>query len=45
VLKTSVQFRLTRMGVINSPLCSKAAENQLPMLTLSDVDRTIEAAK
>jgi hypothetical protein len=45
VLKTSVQFRLTRMGVINSPLCSKAAENQLPMLTLSDVDRMIEAAK
>ena len=45
VLKTSVQFRLTRMGVINSPLFSKGAKDRLPMLTLSDVDGMLEAAK
>jgi hypothetical protein len=33
------------MELINSPLFSKAAEDRLPMLTLSDVDGMLEAAK
>jgi glycosyltransferase involved in cell wall biosynthesis len=45
VLKTSVQFRLTRMGVINSPLYSRAAADRLPTLTVSDVEGMLETAK
>jgi glycosyltransferase involved in cell wall biosynthesis len=44
VLKTSVQFRLARMGVINSPLFSNAADDRLPILTAPDVKDLFEAA-
>ena len=33
VLNTSVQFRLTRMGLSNSPLFADATENRLPAMT------------
>ena len=37
VLRTSVQFRLDRMGLINSTLFADATENRLPVLTEIDV--------
>jgi len=44
VIKTSLQFRLAKMGVINSPLFSNAAEDRLPILSSPDVSRLLEAA-
>lgn len=38
VLRTSVQFRLERMGLINSPLFADVTESRLPALTEFDVD-------
>src|SRR3984893_10617927 len=40
VLRTSLQFRLDRMGLINSMLFADMAENRLPMLTEIDVHRS-----
>jgi glycosyltransferase involved in cell wall biosynthesis len=45
VLRTSVQFRLARMGLSNSPLFADEAENRLPILTELDVSRLLEPAK
>jgi hypothetical protein len=39
VLKTSLDFRLQRMGRIDSPLFTGASESRLPMLTELDVRR------
>jgi hypothetical protein len=41
VLRSSVQFRLARMGLINSPLFADATENRLPVLTELDVHRLL----
>jgi glycosyltransferase involved in cell wall biosynthesis len=41
VLKTSLEFRLQRMGLIDSPLFTDASENRLPILTELDVRRLI----
>ena len=41
VLRTSVQFRLQRMGLVNSTLFADATENRLPVLTEIDVDRSL----
>jgi hypothetical protein len=41
VLRSSVQFRLARMGLINSPLFADATENRLPALTELDVHRLL----
>jgi glycosyltransferase involved in cell wall biosynthesis len=45
VLRTSLQFRLARMKIINSPLFSDAAEDRLPILSIPDISRMIEAAQ
>src|SRR6516164_9977821 len=39
VLRTSMEFRLERMGLVNSPLFADATENRLPVLTEPDVHR------
>ena len=39
VLKTSLHFRLQRMGLIGSPLFSDASEDRLPILTALEVRR------
>jgi glycosyltransferase involved in cell wall biosynthesis len=39
VLNTSLQFRLKRMGLVNSTLFTDARENRLPVLTQLDVNR------
>jgi hypothetical protein len=44
VLKTSVQFRLARMALSNSPLFADATENRLPALTELDISRLLEPA-
>ena len=41
VLRTSLQFRLHRMGLINSMLFSDVTENRLPVLTELDVHRLL----
>jgi hypothetical protein len=41
VLRTSLQFRLDRMGLINSMLFSDVTENRLPVLTELDVHRLL----
>jgi hypothetical protein len=41
VLRSSVQFRLARMGLINSPLFADVTENRLPALTELDVHRLL----
>jgi glycosyltransferase involved in cell wall biosynthesis len=41
VLKTSLQFRLKRMGLVNSTLFTDATENRLPVLTQLDVNRLL----
>jgi hypothetical protein len=41
VLRTSVQFRLERMGLINSTLFADETENRLPVLTELDVHRLL----
>jgi glycosyltransferase involved in cell wall biosynthesis len=41
VLRTSVQFRLQRMGLINSSLFADVAENRLPLLTELEVYRSL----
>src|ERR1700736_1677956 len=41
VLRSSVQFRLARMGLINSPLFADMTENRLPALTELDVRRLL----
>ena len=45
VLKTAVQFRAARMGMMNSPLFADAVENRLPILSEFDVSRSLEPAK
>jgi hypothetical protein len=45
VLKTAVQFRAARMGMMNSPLFADAVENRLPILSELDVSRSLEPAK
>jgi len=37
VLRTSLQFRLQQMGLINSTLFTDVTENRLPALTELDV--------
>jgi len=41
VLRSSVQFRLARMGLINSPLFADDTQNRLPALTELDVHRLL----
>jgi len=41
VLKTSVQLRLQRLKIINSPLFADAADRRLPILTDVDVRRSL----
>ena len=41
VLRSSVQYRLARMGLINSPLFADVSENRLPALTELDVHRLL----
>jgi hypothetical protein len=41
VLRTSAQFRLKRMGLINSPLFADGTENRLPVLTEFDINRLL----
>jgi glycosyltransferase involved in cell wall biosynthesis len=41
VLRTSLQFRLKRMGLIDSPLFTDVTENRLPVLTELDVHRLL----
>lgn len=41
VLKTSVQLRLQRLKMINSPLFADAADRRLPILTDLDVRRSL----
>ena len=41
VLRTSLQFRLQRMGLINSALFADASENRLPLLTELDIHRLL----
>src|SRR5207248_4982763 len=41
VLRSSVQYRLARMGLINSPLFADVTENRLPALTELDVHRLL----
>jgi len=41
VLRTSLQFRLDRMGLMNSMLFSDVTENRLPVLTEPDVHRLL----
>src|SRR5437763_3763335 len=41
VLRTSLQFRLQRMGLINSALFADASENRLPLLTEVDIHRLL----
>jgi hypothetical protein len=41
VLRTSLQFRLDRMGLITSPLFSDETESRLPPLTEPDVQRLL----
>jgi hypothetical protein len=41
VLKTSIQYRLQRMGLITSPLFVDAVEARLPTLTNVDVGRML----
>jgi len=45
VLKTSLDFRLQRMGLIDSPLFTDAYESRLPMLTELDVRRLFVGAE
>lgn len=39
VLRTSMEFRLERMGLVSSPLFADVTENRLPVLTEPDVHR------
>jgi glycosyltransferase involved in cell wall biosynthesis len=41
VLKTSIQYRLQRMGLINSSLFADTAEARLPTLSEADVERLL----
>ena len=41
VLRTSLQFRLERMGLINSTLFTDVTENRLPVLREVDVHRLL----
>ena len=41
VLRTSLQFRLQRMGLINSALFADASENRLPLLMELDIHRLL----
>jgi hypothetical protein len=41
VLRTSLQFRLDRMGLINSLLFADETENRLPIRTELDIDRLL----
>jgi glycosyltransferase involved in cell wall biosynthesis len=41
VLKTSVQYRLQRMGLITSPLFADTADARLPTLTDTDIGRLL----
>jgi hypothetical protein len=41
VLRTSLQFRLDRLGLANSTLFSDVTENRLPILTELDVRRLL----
>ena len=41
VLRTSLQFRLDRMGLANSTLFTDVTENRLPVLTEFDVHRLL----
>jgi glycosyltransferase involved in cell wall biosynthesis len=45
VVKTSVQYRLQRMGLITSPLFVETNEARLPMLTEVDVGRLLVGSK
>jgi glycosyltransferase involved in cell wall biosynthesis len=45
VLRTSVQFRLERMGLINSPLFADLPESRLPALTELDIHRLLASAE
>src|SRR6201988_4577780 len=45
VLKTSVQYRLQRMGLINSPLFTEMVDARLPALTETDVGRLLVGSK
>ena len=45
VLKTAVEFRAARMGLMKSPLFADAAENRLPILSELDLRRSLEPAK
>jgi glycosyltransferase involved in cell wall biosynthesis len=45
VLKTSIQYRLQRMGLITSPLFVEAIEARLPTLTEVDVGRLLVGSK
>jgi hypothetical protein len=41
VLKTSMQFRLSRLKMLNSSLFAEGAESRLPILTDLDVRRSL----
>jgi glycosyltransferase involved in cell wall biosynthesis len=45
VLKTSIQYRLQRMGLITSPLFVDTVETRLPTLTDTDVCRLLVGSK
>lgn len=45
VLKTSMQYRLQRMGLINSPLFTEMVDARLPALTKTDVGRLLVGSK
>lgn len=45
VLKTSMQYRLQRIGLINSPLFAETVDARLPTLTETDVGRLLVGSK
>ena len=45
VLKTSIQYRLQRMGMINSPLFVDTVDARLPALTDMDIDRLLAGSE
>jgi hypothetical protein len=45
VLKTSMQYRLQRMGLIASPLFMDAVNSRLPNLTNTDIEQLFAVSK
>ena len=45
VLKTSLQFRAQRLGLIDSPLFARSGEGRLPTLAEADLNRLLGRAE